>query len=348
MTNTITPVILSGGTGTRLWPLSTQDLPKQFMPLLSNESLLQETATRLLQFSNITSPIVVCNIKHRALVEQQLNEIGIAPQTIFLEPVGRNTAPAIALVAMHALLNKRDPILFILPSDHAIQNPKKLQIAINLAQIYAEQGKLVTFGITPTRAETGYGYIKCSEQLGNEHAYIIERFVEKPDLITAQQYLEAECYYWNSGMFMFRASVFLQELKSFAPDIYSACEKVLSYATQNASAVMLPHEIFAACPSNSIDYAVMEKTQKGVMISLTDAGWSDIGSWQALWEHGTKDSQNNVVIGDAILGNTKNSYVHTKKLKVITLGVQDIIIIASEDAILITHKDECQNIKKYL
>lgn len=346
----IIPVILAGGSGTRLWPLSTEELPKQFLPLLSSKSLLQETVLRLNGLKNVTPPIVIGNEKHSHIIKEQLDAINIKPQTIFLEPMGRNTAPAIAVAALHSLKSTpgKESIFLVMPADHAIQNLPELHTSIQIAKNYAVNGKLVTFGIKPTRVETGYGYIKFAKQLDNQNAYYIDQFVEKPDTATAQKYVDSEQYSWNSGMFMFTVSTFLNELQQHAPDIHNSCEKILTNASSKNYFLSFQKTDFSNCPSRSIDYAVMEKTKNCVVIQLQNVGWSDIGSWQALWEHGEKDANNNVVIGDQILANTQNSYIHAKGKKVVTAGIQDTIIVATGDKILVIHKKEDQTVKKII
>ena len=278
----ITPIILAGGSGTRLWPLSTKELPKQFLPLLSEKTLFQETIARV-SVDGFVEPIIVGNASHKDLIAAQLCQVNRDAQKIFLEPIGRNTAPAIAIVAMYEMNIGKDPLFLVLPADHAIKDQEQLKAAIALGTQYAEQGKLVTFGIKPSCPETGYGYIKCVEDTDSQ-AFVIEKFVEKPNLATAEQYLRAGYYYWNSGMFMFRASAFLAELQKFAPEMHAACEKVVVGLGVNDKYLTIPEKEFSACPNNSIDYAVMEHTTNGIMVNL-DAGWSDVGSWQALWEY---------------------------------------------------------------
>ncbi|OGT22845.1 MAG: hypothetical protein A3C55_04895 [Gammaproteobacteria bacterium RIFCSPHIGHO2_02_FULL_42_13] len=271
------PVILAGGIGERLRPLSTPKRPKQFLPLFSDKSLLQETMNRIAQYPAMSSPMVIGSLSHRALLDEQL--MG-AQATIILEPVGRNTAPAIAIAALRAMENGQDPILFVLPSDHLIQNQDIFYKAIAIACAHAEKNKLVTFGIVPHAPETGYGYIQTGERC--EDAYVIKRFVEKPPQQLAEQYLAQGGYYWNSGMFLFRASIVLHAIEMHAPDIYKICREALKNSRREASHIYLDETLFAACKKESIDYAVMEKTTDAVIVPL-DAGWSDVGSWHVLW-----------------------------------------------------------------
>ncbi|HEU4601430.1 MAG TPA: mannose-1-phosphate guanylyltransferase/mannose-6-phosphate isomerase, partial [Steroidobacteraceae bacterium] len=297
------PVVLSGGSGTRLWPLSRELYPKQLLPLVSKGTMLQETLARLSGVSDLGNPIVVCNESHRFLVAEQLLETGASPRAILLEPVGRNTAPAIAIAAMASVAddpsrnNTEDPILLILPADHVIQDRAAFQKAIAIGRQAALDGRLVTFGVVPTKPETGYGYIRRKSAAGP--AFPIDQFVEKPDLATAQGYVDSGEYYWNSGMFMFRASAVLNELRALAPDIYEACAHAYTAAKRDLDFTRLPAKEFGACPSNSFDYAVMEKTQHGVVVPL-DAGWSDVGSWSALHEAIPADADGNVCLGDVL------------------------------------------------
>lgn len=334
--NSIVPVILSGGSGSRLWPLSKKNLPKQFAISFNDATLFQGTITRLKGINNLSIPVIISNKKYRKLIEQQL--IGSCDNyQLILEPVGRNTAPAAAISAMLALSD--DPILLVLPADHVISEEKRFVSAINTALEFAKQGALITFGAKITYPETAYGYIKPSKQL-SEGVYEIAKFIEKPDRRHAEQYCHAKNYFWNCGMFMFRASVFLRELRQYAPEIFACCEPIAS----NFKGKILPQS-FAKCPSNSIDYAVMEHTKKGVVVKL-DAGWSDMGSWSSLWDFKPKDSHGNVIIGDVAAHEVSNSYLHAAKRKLVVLGVKDCIVVETEDAVLVAHKDLCQDIKK--
>jgi mannose-1-phosphate guanylyltransferase len=346
MNKSITPLILCGGSGTRLWPLSTPEKPKQFLALTSRLSLLQETILRLHGLKNANEPLVICSKKHHELVREQFKKIGKKAREIFLEPVGRNTAPAIAIAALYEEAHGRDPIFFVLAADSAIRDKEKFYRAVNNAIPYAQDNRVVVFGVPPLRPETGYGYIKWSKKLDKNAVVEVERFVEKPNLAKAKKYLASGKYYWNSGMFMFKASVFLRELKKFAPDIFSSCKKVVSKTVNKNRAILLPEREFSCCPADSIDYAVMEKTRLGVMVPL-DAGWSDIGSWLSLWEFSQKDCNGNVVVGGKVnLQSSENSYIYSDKKNIAALGVKDMIIVDAEDTILVVHKDECQSIKR--
>jgi mannose-1-phosphate guanylyltransferase/mannose-6-phosphate isomerase len=340
----IVPVILSGGSGTRLWPLSRNSYPKQLLPLVSQQTMLQDTVARASDIPDAANPIVICNDVHRFLVAEQLQEIALKQPTIILEPVAKNTAPAVAIAALHALSQGQDPLLLIMPADHVIKKPLAFQQAVKQAQEVAEQGFLVTFGINPVRAETGYGYIKKSEKLENLHGYRVERFVEKPDSITAQTYLESGEYLWNSGMFMFRASVFLKEMEKHSFDILENCREVYCGMTKDLDFLRLGKEKFSACRSDSIDYAVMEKSQTVAVVAL-DAEWSDVGSWDALWEVKDADVNGNVVHGDAYLKNVTNSYIHSENRMLAVVGVSDHVVVETADAVLVVHKDHCQDVK---
>lgn len=344
----IVPVILSGGSGSRLWPLSRETYPKQFLSLVNEKTMLQDTVTRLSGVADIAAPIVVCNENHRFIVADQMVAIGHPPSAVLLEPVGRNTAPAVAIAAMHAIAEGYDPILLVLPADHVIQNQEVLCSTMMAAKSYALEGKLITFGIVPTGPETGYGYIKKGDavKLGGciPAAHIVERFEEKPDLVTAQRYLAFEDYLWNSGMFMFLASRYLEELEKFAPEMISACRLALSAARRNGHSIFLDADAFAACPSDSIDYAVMEKTSEGLVLPL-DAGWSDVGSWAALWEIGSNNEDGDVVVGDVIRKDTKNSYFHSESRLLAAVGVEDLVVVETADAVLVCRKDRVQDVK---
>ncbi|NOT11346.1 MAG: mannose-1-phosphate guanylyltransferase/mannose-6-phosphate isomerase [Methylococcaceae bacterium] len=336
------PVILSGGSGTRLWPLSRGQYPKQFLPLVSSHTMLQETVRRLAGVANLKSPIAVCNEDHRFMMAEQLWEIGVKPSAIILEPVGKNTAPAVAMAALSAL--SEEDVLLVLPADHVIGDLMAFHQAIEQAATLAEQGFLVTFGIVPNAPETGYGYIKRDTvQLGE--AYRVASFVEKPDLETAKRYLESGDYFWNSGMFAFTAGIFLKELEKFNPQMLAVCRQALKSAKVDMDFVRLDKTIFSACPSDSIDYTIMEKTDKAVVIPL-DADWNDVGSWSALWDVTDKDSFGNAVSGDVLTVDTKNSYIYSENKLVAVIGVEDLIVVETKDAVMIAAKDRVQEVKQ--
>lgn len=340
----IVPVILSGGAGTRLWPLSRELYPKQLLPLVGEQTMLQETVTRLRGLAGLGAPLVVCNESHRFLVAEQLRAIGVNPSAIVLEPVGRNTAPAVAVAALLAGAGGEDPILLVLPADHVITDSAALRAAVQAGVALAEEGRLLTFGIVPDKPETGYGYIRAGAPLGPVKAYAVAEFKEKPDLQTAEGYLASGNYYWNSGMFLFRASTFLAELERFAPQMLTACRKAVAGAARDLDFTRLDGEAFAACPGNSIDYAVMEKTAAAAVIPLA-AGWSDVGSWSALWEVGARDADGNVVKGDVLTKDVRNCYLHASTRMVAAVGVEDHVIVETGDAVLVASRDRVQDVK---
>ncbi|MBC3303300.1 mannose-1-phosphate guanylyltransferase/mannose-6-phosphate isomerase [Pseudomonas sp. SWRI18] len=338
------PIIMAGGSGTRLWPLSRQLHPKQFIPLVDTQfSMLQVTINRLAGLTH-APPQLICNEEHRFLAAEQLRLLGLEDTNILLEPMGRNTAPAIALAALQATAEGADPLMLVLAADHLIQNTEAFHDAIRTAMVLAEAGKLISFGITPTRPETGYGYLRQGPSVGNGGFEVI-RFVEKPDADTAQVYLADGDYYWNSGMFMFKASRYLEELEVFEPDILFWCREALAKGSRDMHFTRIDREAFSQCPDNSIDYAVMEKTQQAVMIPL-DANWSDIGSWAALWEVGTRSEDGNLFTGDVISIDTSNSYVFSESRLVSTVGINDLVVVETKDAVLVAHKDHIQDVKK--
>ncbi|MEO8313410.1 MAG: mannose-1-phosphate guanylyltransferase/mannose-6-phosphate isomerase [Pseudomonadota bacterium] len=342
----ITPVILSGGMGTRLWPLSRELYPKQLLPLVGERTMLQETLHRLAGV-DAAAPIIVCNEAHRFLVAEQLRQMGSKPQAILLEPVGRNTAPAIALAALKA---DPDALLLVLPADHVIRDTTAFQEAIKLAAVSAQKGSMVTFGIVPTAPETGYGYIRKSTTTAKASAqkevvYPIAQFVEKPTLERAQQFLEDGSYFWNSGMFLFRAGTYLDELRRFAPDIAAAAQAALDSAIPDLDFVRVNRDAFEACRSDSIDYAVMEKTAEAVVVPLA-AGWSDVGSWSALQDALPCDAQGNVTRGDVLVEDTSGCYLYSENRLVSAVGLKDHIVVETKDAVLVAPKDRVQDVKK--
>jgi mannose-1-phosphate guanylyltransferase/mannose-6-phosphate isomerase len=348
----IIPVILAGGSGTRLWPLSRQQYPKQFLKLFGDQTMLQQTLLRLKGLADLADPIIVCNEDHRFTVAEQLQEVNIKG-SIILEPAARNTAPAIALAAELALVDANDdPILLVLPADHLIKNIEGFHLAIIEAVASAQSGNLVTFGIVPTRPETGYGYIEidsgqrsavCSEPTPS--ACDVLRFVEKPDLPTAQQYLNAGNYLWNSGMFVFKAKHYLKALKQHSPASQSAANAAFNKKTVDADFIRVDKTSFESAPNISIDYAVMEKSDSVTCVPL-NAAWSDVGCWKSYWETADKDNQGNINIGDVISVKTKNTMVYSNDKLVSTLGVEDLVIVSTPDATLIVHKDHAQGVKE--
>ena len=343
----IIPVVLSGGAGTRLWPLSRELYPKQLLPLAGAQTMLQETLCRLEGTADLGTPLVVCNEAHRFMVAEQLRSIGRPAAAILLEPVGRNTAPAVAVAALQALAGGGDPLLLVLPADHVIGDPAALRAAVAAAAEAAAGGRLVTFGIVPTAAETGYGYIRARASLQRPAAAAlkVEAFVEKPDAQTARAYVDSGEYYWNSGMFLFRASTYLQQLEQFAPEILRCCRASLAAAVADLDFIRLGAEAFAACPGNSIDYAVMEKTAAAAVIPLA-AGWSDVGSWSALWEVGEKDNQGNVAHGDVLTVGAENCYLHAGSRLVAVVGLEAVVVVETADAVLVAAKDRVQEVKE--
>ncbi len=346
----IIPVILSGGAGTRLWPLSRELYPKQLLPLVGERTMLQETVLRLEGLTELGSPLVVCNDAHRFMVAEQMRQVGQAAETVILEPVGRNTAPAVAVAALQAMADGSDPLLLVLAADHVIRDAAALCTAVSNGVDAVQDGALLTFGIVPTAPETGYGYIRkgqpsaSSIQPPAHGIYDVLEFVEKPDLATAEQYLASGDYYWNSGMFFFRASVYLAELKKAAPEMLAACELAWQGRVTDLDFTRLDAEAFAACPADSIDYAVMEKTERAVVIPL-DAGWSDVGSWAALWEVGESDDQGNVSVGDVVNIDCNDSYLYSGTRLVAGIGLQDTVVVETADAILVAAKGRVQEVK---
>ncbi len=340
------PVILSGGSGSRLWPMSRRLLPKQFLPLVSERTMLQDTVLRLQGVEGSRAAIVVSNSEHRFFVAEQLREIGAPTEVQILEPIGRNTAPAAAVVALYVQSRDPDACLLVLPSDHLIRDVPAFHAAIATALPLAAGGSLVTFGITPRGPVTGYGYIERGDSIsGNGRSFRVSRFVEKPDLETARRYVSSDRFFWNSGMFAFQPRRFLEELQQFRPDILAAAKAALEAGKRDLDFLRLDSAAFAACPSDSIDYAVMERTSSSAMVQ-TDIGWSDVGSWTALWESGEKDSGDNVVRGDVDLRDANGCYVRAEHRMVAALGVRDLVIVETDDAVLVADKSRTQEVKE--
>ena len=334
------PVLLSGGSGTRLWPLSREAYPKQFLPLAGDDTMVQATWRRVEALADL-APIVVANEEHRFLVAEQLRQVGAPVPAILLEPVGRNTAPAIAAAALQAMAGGADPLLLVLPSDHVVRDVAGFQRAVREASSAAEAGALVTFGIVPDAPETGFGYIQAEAGDGLRQ---VLRFVEKPDAATARSYLDAGGYYWNSGMFLFRASRYLEELARFRPDIVDAMRAAHAAARHDGDFVRLDKDAFSACPSDSLDYAVMEKTADAMVLPV-DIGWNDVGSWSALWDVAERDADGNAHHGDVIAVDSRNSYAYAQRL-VALVGVDDIVVVETDDAVLVARKDKVQEVKQ--
>jgi mannose-1-phosphate guanylyltransferase/mannose-6-phosphate isomerase len=340
----IVPVILSGGSGTRLWPLSRMQYPKQYLSLTTDNTLLQETILRLNGLENLADPIIVCNTDHRFLVAEQCQQVGINKPTILLEPIGRNTAPAIAAAALQSIKQRIDGVLLVLSADHVILDVEAFQSAIKIAIQKAHQDKLTTFGIVPTDANTGYGYIKLSSD-NADGSFKVEEFAEKPDFLTAQSYLKQGNYLWNSGMFVFKADIFIKELTTFAPDIVKSVNNAINGAQQDLDFIRLDRQSFESSRSDSIDYVLMEKSKNVVVVPL-DAQWNDIGNWSALYDIGKKDINGNVIQGDVFIEDTTNTYINANHHIVATIGVQDLIIVDTPNATLISTKDKTQEVKK--
>ena len=337
----VQPVLLSGGSGTRLWPLSREAYPKQFLALAGELTMLQETWQRVAGLAD-AAPIVVANEEHRFLAAEQLRLMGVEHPAIVLEPIGRNTAPAIAAAALQAMAQGADPLLLVLPSDHVVRDGEAFRAAVRAASSAATSGALVTFGIVPDAPETGFGYIHA-ESGGTDGVRRVLRFVEKPDVVTAQGYLDAGGYYWNSGMFLFRASRYLEELERFRPDILAAVRTAFDQAARDGDFIRLDKDAFSASPSDSIDYAVMEKTDRAMVLPV-DIGWNDVGSWSALWDVSEQDEDGNAHHGDVIAIDTRNSYAYARRL-VTLVGVDDLVVVETDDAILVARKDKVQQVK---
>ena len=344
----IYPVILSGGSGTRLWPLSRAAYPKQFLPLVSEQTMLQETVTRVGSWPEVQAPLIVCGNEHRFMIAEQMREIGVRPLGIMLEPQGRNTAPAVAAAALH--LQRLDPeaVMLVLPADHVIKDVLSFHEAVRRAMASVQQGALATFGIEPTQPETGYGYILRGGAHGADTGnFLVDRFVEKPDLETATGFLKQGGYYWNSGMFLFKARDFLAELESHRPLIGAAVKEAVSKAYNDLDFCRLDEAAFAASPSESIDYAVMENTSRAVVVPAS-IGWSDVGSWSALHEVLPADAEGNVVRGDVHLNQVKNTLVRAESRMVAVLGVEDLIVVETDDAVLVANREKVQEVKAFV
>jgi mannose-1-phosphate guanylyltransferase/mannose-6-phosphate isomerase len=345
MSAKIFPIVLCGGAGSRLWPMSRQLLPKQFLPLVSERTMLQETVERLRGLGGAEPPTVVSNNEHRFLVAEQLRAIGAPPRLQILEPLGRNTAPAVAVAALALERIDPDGVMLVLPADHLIRDVETFHVAVLRAAAAARAGFLVTFGIRPDQPATGYGYIEGGEPIeDHDSVFRVARFVEKPDLATARKFVERGTFAWNSGMFVFSARRYLGELGRHAPAMLAACRAAWEKAATDLDFVRLDEAAFAACPADSIDYAVMEKTDSAAVVPV-DIGWSDVGSWATLWEIGEKDARGNVLRGDVQLQGSENCYIRAEKRMVSVLGLSDMVVIETDDAVLVASKDEAQKVK---
>lgn len=347
----IIPVILSGGSGTRLWPLSRKLYPKQLLPLVGDNTMLQDTLARLEGIDGLAAPLVVCNESHRFLVAEQIRAIGVEHQGIILEPIGRNTAPAVAVAAMQLLVddqdndvgNMREATLLVLPADHVVRNPEAFRRAVQVGQQATADGRLVTFGVVPNAPETGYGYIRMGEERG-AGAFRVQQFVEKPDEETARAYVDSGEYLWNSGMFMFRVETWLDELGRLAPDMVACCRESVTEAKRDLDFVRLDEDAFTRCPGDSIDYAVMEKTDRAVVVPL-DAGWSDVGNWSSLHAAHDADENNNVTVGDILLEDSNDCYVHATSRMVAAVGLDDHVVVETADAVMVAPRSRAQDVK---
>ncbi len=343
---TYTPVILTGGAGSRLWPVSREHYPKPLLPMLGDKTLLQETALRLKSLADIDAPVFVCNEEHRFLVAEQVQALGMRSGAIMLEPVGRNTAPALTVAALRLVeSDAASHLMVVMPADHVIPDEKTFISAVEAGAGLAEQGKLVTFGIVPTKPVTGYGYIRRGTDLGNQSAFEVDRFVEKPDQATAEAYLSTGDYYWNSGIFLMRADRWVEEIGQFRPDILEACQQAVKEAKHDIDFTRLDKVAFENCPSDSIDYAVMEKTASAVVLPL-DAGWSDVGCWSSMWDVSDSDQDGNVIKGDVLTHDTANSLIISENRCIAAVGIKDMIIVETSDAILVAEKGRSQDVKK--
>ncbi|MDE1146809.1 MAG: mannose-1-phosphate guanylyltransferase/mannose-6-phosphate isomerase [Azospirillaceae bacterium] len=343
----IRPVLLSGGVGSRLWPLSRERYPKQLQPVHGHRSMIQDTALRVSDTGVFANPLIICNEDHRFIIAEQFREIAITPASIILEPFGRNTMPAAAVAALVALAQDPDAVLLLLPADHAILNNDAFQAAIGTAHALARQGYLVTFGITPQHPETGYGYIRRGQPFDTQtNAYTVAAFAEKPSQVVAEQFLAEGSYYWNSGMFMMSAAVLVAELETHAPETLAAVRAALDAAQRDVDFLRLDADAFARAPNVSIDYGVMEKTDKAAMVAA-DIGWTDIGSWSALWDISDKDDAGNVAVGSVMHIDSRDTYVRCEDGRIAAVvGVDNVILVTTDDAVLLVHRDRAQDVKK--
>ncbi len=342
----IHPIILSGGSGTRLWPMSRTLYPKQLLRLLGSESLLQQTVRRVGDRDRFARPLLIANEEHRFIIAEQLREIGMAPRVLLLEPVGRNTAPAACVAALALVETDPDPLMLLMPSDHIIEDPAAFAEAVERAAAAARTGSLVSFGISPERPETGYGYIRRGDPCrGVDGAFRIAEFVEKPVLEQAQAYLASGEYLWNGGIFLFPAQLLLQEFERLRPDIVAACRQALAEANRDADFVRLGKEAFKTCPANSIDYAIMEHTDRAVVVPVA-MGWSDVGSWDALWEISGKDAEGNSIAGNVVAEDTRNCYLRSEAGLLAAIGIEDLVVVVTGDAVMLAPRNRSQEVRQ--
>jgi len=339
------PVILSGGSGSRLWPLSREHYPKPLLPLVSDNTLLQETACRLDGMPDLGDAVYVCNETHRFLLAEQVAQLGKTAATIILEPEGRNTAPALTLAALYLVKQDPDAMMVVMPADHVMTEPQQFVAAVEQGSDNAEQGALVTFGIVPESPETGYGYIKRDAPIGSSGAYTVARFVEKPDQQKAEQYVSEGDYYWNSGIFLMRADRWLDEISQHRPDILKNCRAAMNKGIQDSDFFRVDKELFHECPSDSIDYAVMEKTDRAVVVPIS-AGWSDIGAWPALWNVCPQDADGNVIQGDVLVEDTRNAFLVAQHRCLATVGLDNVVVVETADAVLVASREHAQDVKQ--
>jgi mannose-1-phosphate guanylyltransferase/mannose-6-phosphate isomerase len=340
------PVVLSGGSGTRLWPMSRSQYPKQLLTLLGKESLLRQTVQRVAGRKGFAAPVVVANDEHRFLIAEQLREAGIEPAGLFLEPVGRNTAPAVAVAALWLGEQEPDALMLVMPSDHVIAELDAFHAAIARAATAAAEGRLVTFGVTPARAETGYGYINAGAPVpGCNDVFAVARFIEKPAAADAERYVAAGTHFWNSGIFMFAASAYLAELERLRPDMLAACRDAVARARRDADFIRLDRAAFSECPADSIDYAVMEHTGRSAVVPV-DMGWSDLGSWDALWETGARDPDGNALVGNVLAEDARNCYLRSEAGLVAAIGIDDMVVVATADAVMVAPRSRAQEVRR--
>jgi mannose-1-phosphate guanylyltransferase / mannose-6-phosphate isomerase len=346
MTGKIHPVILSGGSGTRLWPMSRTLYPKQILPLIGDHSLLQQAVLRIDGLSGFAAPLIVANEEHRFIIAEQLREIGLARHALLLEPIGRNTAPAACVAALSLVEAESDAVMLLMPSDHMIEDRAAFLTAVERAATAAKIGRLVTFGIQPERPETGFGYIERGAALsGADGAFAVARFVEKPDTATAEAYVASGNFFWNSGIFLFPAALYVSELERLRPDMLAACRLALEGARRDDDFVRLDKAAFATCPSDSIDYAVMEHTERAAVVPVS-MGWNDLGSWDALWELADKDASGNALVGNVIAEDAANCYLRSECGLVAALGVEDLVVVATDDAVMLAPRDRAQDVRR--